>query len=61
MRATYFTIKPDGADWRCDECKVPKPAGQVLACHTPDGRKRVLCRECIDEDWLAEAVHGGSV
>jgi len=53
-KARYFTLRDDGALWKCSDCQKRKPADAVLAIELVDGRKMLICRRCIDEDWLAE-------
>lgn len=57
--ARYYKIKPDGAPWRCSDCGENKPHNEVIVAHTPDGKKRLLCLDCVDEDWLSNARFAG--
>ena len=55
----FFTIKDDGAPAKCDGCDERSPLTAMLLVETPDGRRRVVHKECIDEDWLNNATDGG--
>jgi len=61
MISKYYKVKDDGADWKCDECGEDFSAKEVLACDTPSGTKTILCKECIEPEWLENAQYSGKV
>jgi len=61
MQSKYWTVKDDGALWKCSDCQVRYPANKVWATETPNGKKSIICKDCIDDDWITNAIHSGSV
>lgn len=67
MPPTYHPVKNDGADFRCSECQQLFPHTQVwlirLPSPAPSNNRMtyVLCKECVDEDWLKLATKGDPV
>lgn len=55
MTLTYWTLKDDGALFRCLQCNERKPAAQMvwLAAFT------IKCKSCVGEEWLAKATNMG--
>lgn len=54
---TYYTIKDDGAEWRCKDCDKLHKHSRVRVCENTETKKRtLLCLDCIDEEWLAAAT-----
>lgn len=53
----YWDVADDGASFRCSECVEYRLHSEVILTLTPDGRTKLLCRACVDDDWLAKARH----
>lgn len=51
MPATYRRPYDDGAGWKCTSCEKVKPHTEVWACETPHGKRRIICEDCLDDDW----------
>ncbi len=53
---SYCDIYDDGATFKCAYCNdVDKPS-LFWYVVTPNGHKQVLCKTCIDADWLELAT-----
>ena len=56
----HWTLKPDGADWRCSECEQRFPARDVILFeHTETKERALICLVCVDEEWLASSQYMG--
>jgi hypothetical protein len=55
MKPVYRPVKDDGAKWRCKECDQLQPASKVWHYQLPNGNSGILCRDCIDPQWLKNA------
>lgn len=55
----YWRLPDDGAPIRCADCKRQFDMSQVILTQTPNDKRAVLCKECVDEDWLASATNLG--
>jgi len=62
-RGHYKKVKNDGAKWRCNECEELFTNDEVIYfIHSEDENKNnILCKKCVDEDWLKTAVCDGYI
>ena len=59
---SYYHLVDDGADMICQDCKTALNPNSLLLTFTPDKSiPRVLCKDCIDEDWIAKAKDLGMI
>lgn len=57
MAGQYWKVLDDGVAFRCRECQELKPYTRVvLMQHTETKERKLLCLDCIDEEWMAEAI-----
>jgi len=58
--AVYWTLPDDGALFKCADCQERKAHNKVYLTQIPmnDARK-VLCKDCIDTEWLKLAKNLG--
>jgi len=57
--SVYWTLPDDGALIRCVECQELKKHTDVVFTQVPMGKRSVLCRSCVDEEWLEQAENRG--
>jgi len=55
----YYHLRDDGAPFKCRECLKHKPLKELRFTFTPDGRKSILCIDCLDPEWLDNAKDMG--
>jgi hypothetical protein len=56
----YWALPDDGALFKCCECNRRLEYTKVILCQIPkDDSRRVLCYDCVDEDWLNMAKNLG--
>lgn len=51
----YCAIADDGSSFKCCDCETEGHASLFWYVATPDGKVRVVHKECVDADWLANA------
>lgn len=52
----YYHIEDDGAPIRCIDCQTYLPVKDLILCQIPkDDSRKLLCFDCVDEDWLKSA------
>lgn len=52
VQPTYQPLKCDGAPFKCVDCGERKNAANLWFVCTPDGKRRIICKDCIDPEWL---------
>lgn len=57
----YWRIRNDGARWRCGDCGNLFDSDTVKGTLTPNGSFKIICRFCIDLDWLQKAKYMGAM
>ena len=61
-KPVYWRLKDDGASFKCNDCKEQKSHKDVYLTQLTCGARSVICKDCIDQDWLNEyAVSKGSM
>lgn len=48
-----------GGGYTCKECKLKGAASVMILICTPNGKRAVYHRDCIDADWLEIAHYRG--
>ena len=63
MSGKYKKVRDDGALWRCQECgKMYTHSEVIYFVHLTDENKNcILCKNCVDEEWLKDAVCVGKI
>lgn len=66
---SYLRMPDDGADFICSNHPERDPYSRYpcegkgrkgfLLTFTPNGKRELLCPECVEEDWLARAKDMG--
>ena len=56
----YWSLPDDGASITCKDCNQEKPMEDVYLTQLTCGSRRVICLDCIDEDWLKIAHNEGT-
>lgn len=61
MAGIYWLVPNDGADWRCETCDKMKSHKEVIQPQHTETKEfmKILCLECVDEDWFKEARNMG--
>jgi hypothetical protein len=57
QEATYRPVRSDGAKWNCTDCKTDYSASEVWYVTLPNGWKGIICKSCIDPDWVKDAKY----
>jgi hypothetical protein len=52
----YRPVKNDGANYTCTDCLEEKQFNLVWYVITPNHKQMVLCKTCVDPDWLKDAT-----
>jgi hypothetical protein len=59
-KPVYWSLPDDGASIRCKSCGIIFKCSEVILTQIPkDDSRQVLCKECVDDDWLELATNLG--
>ncbi len=56
-KPTYRPLQNDGAPYKCPDCGERKHASLFWYITTPNGHKGIICKDCVDSDWIAQAEY----
>lgn len=48
----YWNLPDDGAPIKCGDCNEDKEMRDVYLTQLTCGTRRVICKDCIDEQWM---------
>jgi hypothetical protein len=51
-KAIYRPVANDGAKWKCADCQQYKQHNEVWHISLANGKKEILCKDCVDAEWL---------
>lgn len=63
MAGKYYKVANDGALWRCTECRELHSYNHVIVAlvrtETGPEERRLICLDCVDDEWLENAEQVG--
>ncbi len=58
-KPVYWSLPDDKAPIKCRDCGRALQMFEVILTQIPCGHRLVVCKECIEKDWLELATYLG--
>lgn len=59
-KPVYWALPDDGASFQCRDCGQDKSHKDVILTQITCGSREVICKDCIDANWLDMAQNLGT-